>query len=191
VPGAKLFPDPVAQNDALIFYSPYPSFYIVVPALSTAGSLDTSDLRLAYWNGSTWTDATLGTRYACYPGPTLKDCFEQANEDIVIYFNGSSSAGTSGGNYAIKIYEANASPSWSTVPVSNKTRRPEIVDSAHVDIPSWALKGDAPAKLLLRLYFFSGSTPPPGLRAQLTITATSVVLLSELGPATYIVFDTC
>jgi len=65
--------------------------------------------------------------------------------------------GTSSGNYTIKIYEANASPSWSTVPVSNKTRRPEIVDSAHVDIPSWALKGDAPAKLLLRLYAPAGA----------------------------------
>jgi len=40
VPGAKLFPDPVAQNDALAFYSPYPAFCIVIPALSTAGSLD-------------------------------------------------------------------------------------------------------------------------------------------------------
>jgi len=157
VPGAKLFPDPVAQNDALAFYSPYPAFCIVIPALSTAGSLDTSDLGLAYWNGSTWTDATLGTSYACYPGPTLEDCFEQTDEDIVIYFNGSSSAGTSGGNYAVKIYEANASPSWSTVPVSNKTRRPEIVDTAHVDIPSWVLKGDAPAKLLLRLYAPAGA----------------------------------
>jgi len=158
VPGAKLFPDPIAQNDALIFHSPYPSFCVVVPALSTAGSLDTSDLRLAYYNNAaSWTDATLGTNFACYPGPTLKDCFEQTDEDIVIYLSGPSSAGTSGGNYAIKIYEANASPSWSTVPISNKTRRPEIVDTAHVDIPSWVLKGDAPAKLLLRLYAPAGA----------------------------------
>jgi len=158
VPGAKLFPDPVAQNDALIFYTPYPSFCIVIPALSTDGSLDTSNVRLAFYNNAaSWTDATLGTDYACYPGPTLKDCFEQSDEDIVIYFNGTGSAGTSGGNYAIKIYEAHAAPSWSTVPVSNKTRRPEIVDTAHVDIPSWVLKGDAPAKLLLRLYAPAGA----------------------------------
>ncbi len=158
VPGAKLFPDPVAQNDALTFYSPYPSFCIVIPALSTAGSLDTSDLRLAYYNNAAgWTDATLASTFVCYPGPTLKDCFEQTDEDIIIHFRGSISAGTSGGNYALKIYEANASPSWSTAPISNKTRRPEIVDSAHVDIPSWVLKGDAPAKLLLRLYAPAGA----------------------------------
>jgi len=159
VPGAKLFPDPVAQNDALAFYSPYPSFCVVIPALSTAGSLDTSDLRLAFYNNAaSWTDCTLGTKFACYPGPTLKDCFEQTSEDIVIYFLGDGNASTTGGNYALKIYEADASPSWSAVPVSNKTRRPEIVDTAHVDIPSWALKGDAPAKLLLRLYAPAGAT---------------------------------
>jgi len=157
VPGAKLFPDPVATDDALAFYSPYPSFCVVIPALSAAGSLDTSDLRLAYWNGSAWADCALGTDFACYPGPTLKDCFEQADEDIIIYFQGSSSAGLSGGNYAIQVYEAHGAPSWSTVPVSNKTRRPEIVDTAHVDIPSWVLKGDAPAKLLLRLYAPAGA----------------------------------
>jgi len=163
VPGAKLFPDPIAQNDALAFYSPYPAFCIVIPALSTAGSLDTSDLRLAYYNNASgWTDCIFGTNYACYPGPTLKDCFEQTDEDIVIHFKGSTSAGTSGGNYALKIYEASASPSWSTVPVSNKTRRPEIVDTAHVDIPSWILKGDAPAKLLLRLYAPAGASGTVG-----------------------------
>jgi len=158
VPGAKLFPDSIANNDALIFHSPYPAMCIVIPALSTAGSLDTSDLKLAYWNGSGWTNATFGSLYVCYPGPTLKDCFEQADEDIVIYYRGSGSAKTSGGNYIVKIYEAHASPSWSTVPVSNKTRRPEIVDSAHIDIPSWMLKGDAPAKLLLRLYAPAGAS---------------------------------
>ncbi len=163
VSGAKLFPDPIGTNDALVFYSPYPSFCVVIPAPATAGSLDTSDLRLAYYdNASSWTDAALGTNYVCYPGPTLEDCFEQTDEDIVIYFNGSSSAGTSGSNYGIKIYEADASPSWSTVPVSNKTRRPEIVDTAHVDIPSWALKGDAPAKLLLRLYAPAGASGTVG-----------------------------
>jgi len=162
VPGAKLFPDPIAQNDALAFYSPYPLFCIVIPALSTAGSLDTSDLRLAYYTGAAWADAALGTSYVCYPGPTLKDCFEQNDEDVIIYFSGRSTAGTTGGNYAIKIYEASASPSWSSVPVSNKTRRPEIVDTAHVDIPSWVLKGDAPAKLLLRLYAPAGAADAVG-----------------------------
>jgi len=158
VPGANLFPDPIATNDALIFHTPYPAMCIVIPALSAAGSLDTSDLRLAYWNGSGWTDGTLSGTYVCYPGPTLKDCFEQTDEDVVIYYRGSSSAVTSGGNYIVKIYEAHASPSWSAVPISNKTRRPEIVDSAHIDIPSWMLKGDAPAKLLLRLYAPAGAS---------------------------------
>jgi len=157
VPGAKLFPDPVEQYDALIFASPYPSFLVIIPRLAVAGSLDTSDLRLAYHTGSGWTDVTLGTSFACYPGPALKDCFEQTDEDIIIYLSGSSSAGTVSGNYYLKLYEAHASPSWSAVPVSNKTRRPEIVDSAHIDIPSWALKGDAPAKLLLRLYAPAGA----------------------------------
>jgi len=79
VPGTKLFPDPIAQNDALIFHSPYPSFCIVIPALSAAGSLDTSDLRLAYYTSTGWTDAELGITYVCYPGPTLKDCKHSKN----------------------------------------------------------------------------------------------------------------
>jgi len=155
VPGMKLFPDPVATGDGLIFYSPYPAFCLVIPALSTAGSLDTSDLQLAYYTSSGWVDAVLGTNYVCYPGPTLKDCFEQTDEDIIIYFEGAD--GSDGPLFRLQIYETHASPSWSTVPVSNKTRRPEIVDSAHVDIPSWVLKGDAPAKLLLRLYASAGA----------------------------------
>jgi len=156
-PGDTLFPDPIGTTDNLQIQTPYPSFCIVIPKLSTAGSLDTSDLRFAYYTGSGWNDAILGTDYACYPGPTLKDCFEQTDEDIIIYFNGSASAGTSGGYYYHKFYEAHASPSWSVVPASNNTRHIEIVDTAHVDIPSWVLKGDAPTKLLLRLYAPAGA----------------------------------
>ncbi len=157
VPGAELFPNPVEQNDLLAFYSPYPAFCIVIPALSVAGALDTSDLYLRVYTSGGWSDLTLGTDYVCYPGPTLKDCFEQAAEDIVIILKGSASAVLSGSNYGIAIQERHAAPSWSVVPVSNETRRPEIVDSAHIDIPSWALKGDAPAKLLLRLYAPAGA----------------------------------
>jgi len=119
--------------------------------------LDTSDLRLQIWTGS-WTNLGLGASYVCYPGPTLKDCFEQADEDIVIAFKGTASAALSGGSYILRIAETHAAPSWSVVPASNKSRRPELLDSAHVDIPSWALKGDAPAKLLLRLFAPAGAT---------------------------------
>jgi len=158
VPGAKLFPDPVESGDWLRFDTPYPPFCVVIPKLSTAGSLDTSDLQLWIWTGA-HTALTLGTDYVCYPGPTLKDCFEQADEDIVIAFKGHGSlTKTGGGSYSIRIVEAHAAPSWSVVPVSNKTRRPELLDSAHIDIPSWALKGDAPAKLLLRLFAPAGAS---------------------------------
>jgi len=158
VPGAKLFPDPVESGDWLRFDAPYPPFCVVIPKLSTAGSLDTSDLQLWIWTGA-HTALTLGTDYVCYPGPTLKDCFEQADEDIVIAFKGHGNLTKTGsGSYSIRIVEAHAAPSWSVVPVSNKTRRPELLDSAHIDIPSWALKGDAPAKLLLRLFAPAGAS---------------------------------
>jgi len=157
VPGAALFPSPVGNGDALEFHTPYPPFCIVIPKLSAAGSLDTSELKLQIWTGA-WTNPALGVDYTCYPGPTLKDCFEQADEDIIIAFRGNSSATTVGGSYIIRIAETHAAPSWSAIPVSNRTRRPELLDSAHIDIPSWALNGDAPAKLLLRLFAPTGAT---------------------------------
>jgi len=157
VPGATLFPDPVGNGDALEFHSPYPPFCVVIPKLATAGALDTSDLKLQLWTGS-WTNLTLGTEYVCYPGPTLKDCFEQTDEDIIIVFAGTGGAAQLGSSYALRVAETHAAPSWSTIPVSNKTRRPEFLDSAHVDIPSWILGGDAPAKLLLRLFAPAGAS---------------------------------
>ncbi|KKK97485.1 hypothetical protein LCGC14_2652280 [marine sediment metagenome] len=85
VPGDRLFPAIVATNDYIAWGSTdQPLKHIVIPKLGTAGDLTATNLVVYATTTSPWTMLVLGVDYTCYPGPTLKDCLEQTNEEIVI-----------------------------------------------------------------------------------------------------------
>jgi hypothetical protein len=161
-----LFPATVAQNDALYSGNTnVPPRTIVIPKLQTKAVITTSSLVLEYYKSAAWTELVLGTDYTCYPGPTLEDCFEQNDVDIVINIKPPSdwiTLAVDGDTcYWVRIRESNASPSWGTVPVGHATYVIYSQQSPVVEIPSTAIKGDVSPYLLIRLISPSGGDDTP------------------------------
>ncbi len=155
-----LFPGVVAQGDYLIWGSTdQPLKIIVIPKLATAGNLTTTTYVLNYYVAA-WTALVLGTDYTCYPGPTLKDCFEQTTEDIVIAINMPSDAAKKvedGANcYWIQLEETNAGATYATNPVMHATLTVYAQKNNYVEIPAASLIGDSPPLALIRLWASAG-----------------------------------
>lgn len=165
--GDTLFPSVVAQWDALFFGSTdQPIKHIVLPKLATAGDLTTTNLGIYYSDGvASFSVLTLGTDYTCYPGPTLKDCFEQNNEDIVININHANDhvkdTYDTVDAFWLKIIELNVAPVYATNPVANETEFVYHQRSPDIEIPIGAIKGDVSPYLMMRLLSPSGGGTDP------------------------------
>lgn len=106
------------------------------------------------------TALVLGTDYTCYPGPTLKDCLEQKDEDIILNIKPPSDTAKTtidGANADwLEIKETNAAPSYATNPVSNDLHGIYAHRTNSIEIPATSLMGDGLAMTCLRLRSPSG-----------------------------------
>ena len=166
VAGDRLFPAAVAQNDRLLIGSTDRALkHVVIPRLSVAGVLTTSTLTLSYWSGAAMTALVLGTNYTCYPGPTLKDCLEQADEDIVLNIlnppdNAEEEIDGSTASW-LEIKETHAAPDYATNPVSNTLHDIYAQSRPYVEIPAASLLGDSRPTLLWRIRTPAGGDENP------------------------------
>jgi len=165
-----LFPAVVATGDYIEWGSTdQPLKMIVIPKLSTAGALTTSTYALNYYVAA-WTELVLGVDYTCYPGPTLEDCFEQTEEDIVISINMPDDAAKfvedTVDAYWIQLEETNAAPVYATNPVMHATLTAYAQKSNYVEIPAVALKGDSPPLVNVRLWSSAGGDENPSFASQ-------------------------
>lgn len=166
-PGDTLFPAVVAQWDEILWGSTDQPFkHIVIPKLGTVANITTSSFALWYWDGAAQT-LILGTDYTCYPGPTLEDCFEQNDEDIVISVNPPSDwikRNLDGANcYWIELVETHAAPVYATNPISHATQDPYAQKSNYFEIAASQLKGDHPVRSLIRLRCPTGGGSSPAI----------------------------
>ena len=167
--GDTLFPGVVAQSDGIMWGSTdQPLKHIVLPKLGTVGDLTTTTLGLYYSDGvGSFAALVLGTDYTCYPGPTLEDCLEQNDEDIVISVNPPDDhvEDTYGAvlAYWIKLSEDHALPVYATNPVSHATQNPYAQASNYFEIGAAQLKGDHPVRSLIRLRCPAGGGSTAGL----------------------------
>lgn len=161
-PGDTLFPAVVAQNDAILWGSDdQPLKHIVIPKLATAGVLTTSTLTLsAGIVGPAWTELVLGTDYTCYPGPTLKNCLEQTDEDIVLSINPIATHDNFDRDgddcFWILLMEEHVAPVYATNPVQHATEAVYAQSHPYVEIPAVSLKGDTSPLLLTRIHHPAG-----------------------------------
>ena len=168
-PGDTLFPGVVAQSDGIMWGSTdQPLKHIVMPKLGTVGDLTDTTLGLYYSDGvGSFAALVLGTDYTCYPGPTLEDCFEQNDEDIVISVNPPDDhvSDTYGAvdAYWIKLSEDHALPVYATNPVSHATQDPYAQASNYFEIAAAQLKGDHPVRSLIRLRCPAGGGSSPAI----------------------------
>ena len=162
VAGSTLFPIGAAltTGDYIEWGSTdQPLKVIVIPKLGTAGVLTTSTLVLNYYVAA-WTALVLGTDYTCYPGPTLKDCFEQNTEDIVISIKMPDDAALFIENavnaYWIQLEETHAGPAYATNPVMHATETAYAQKNNYVEIPAASIKGDSSPIANIRLWTPAG-----------------------------------
>ena len=159
----------VATNDFLLWGSDdQPIKHVVIPKLGTAGVLTTSTLKLYQGiAGPGFTESVLGTDYTCYPGPTLKDCFEQTAEDIVISINpiATHAKNLQDGetSFWIQLKEENGAPAYATDPVLNASQAAYAQEKNYFEIAAAQLKGDHPVKSLIRLRCPAGGAAVAGL----------------------------
>ena len=159
--GDTLFPA-VATNDFLLWGSDdQPIKHVVVPRLATAGILTTSTLKLYQGiAGPGFTESVLGTDYTCYPGPTLKDCLEQNDEDIVISINpiDTHAKNLQDGetSFWIQLKEENGAPAYATDPVLHASEVAYAQKNNYVEIPAASLVGDSSPIANIRLWSPAG-----------------------------------
>ncbi len=154
--GFTIFPDPIGTDDQIDIGSTDNFLkHIVLPKLSVAATLTTTDLKLYYYNGG-WVELTLGTEYTLFPGPTLKDCLEQTDYDIVISVLPKADAVTVAVNgvtaYWILIVEAHVAPVYAVHAVTHAGQPDYAQRTPEVRIPVSALSGDVPPYLLARFH---------------------------------------
>jgi hypothetical protein len=177
-----MFPDPIGTNDELLFGSTdqFPKM-IVIPRLSVAGDFTDSTFILNYRNGG-WTALVLGTDYTCFPGPTLEDCFEQTDHDIVISINPPNNATKvviDGDNcHWVQLIESHADPDYATHPVSGY--EPYVQGTPEIRIPSTLMKGDVPPYICARI-----STPAGGDENEGFSSLSKIILGAKSNPGIF------
>ncbi len=168
IAGSTLFPATVARGDALLWGSTdQPLKHIVIPKLGTVGNITTSTFKLYASIATGIEELVLGTDYTCYPGPTLEHCLEQNDEDIVISINPIATHTSETYDvvdaFWIFLLEYHLAPIYATNPIMHATQTAYAQKSNYFEIAVAQLKGDHPARSLIRLRCPTGGGSTAGL----------------------------
>lgn len=158
----NLFPAAPVVDDILYIGSTTGPLHNIVIPVATAGVYSWT-LVPEVWTGAAWVALTVGTEYAVYPTETLTSLFKVTG-DWVFDIYGKTGWATTAINAVTAWWlrlRINPFTSITTVPATG-TAPPYAARSNFLELPSTALKGDMPAKVLLRCSTPSGGTDAPG-----------------------------
>lgn len=162
-----LWPSSPAVDDLLYFGSTDIAWKHAVISIETAADVNW-DLKLQYYNGSTWTDMTLGTDYTIFAASggevaSEDDLFNQTGLWAINVFPPSDWATVSINSqtaYWVRVYLVTAT-STTTIPEKDGDTI-YAQRSPYVEVPAAAIKGDFPPLFNMRLWTPSGGDENPG-----------------------------
>lgn len=159
----ELFPNPVSQNDFVLFGSTDQPFKHIVLNFRTAGEFTTTTMVLEYWNGA-WVALTRGTEYSLYPDGDFEATLENVGNIVINFIPKAdwvkADPGSGVAAWCVRVRETEAAPNYVTHPI----HAGQLVYTARTNelrIPSTSLHGDAQPKALLRLHADGGGDADP------------------------------
>jgi len=151
-----------AAADILYLGSTTAAWHHFVMQILTAGVFS-ADVIPEFWNGSAWAALTAGSQITLYPTGGEDEIFKSAGEWVLNVAPPSTWVANSINNvsaYWVRL-RLNTVSSWTTTPVTHGTNTPYTPKTPHIELSSSIIKGDAPPRVLLRMFSPHGGTTTP------------------------------
>lgn len=146
-----------AANDLMVLISDSRVPFGFVWPLKTAGDF-TADIRWEAYISAAWTELAEGVDYLIFPATDPDSMWKATGEHVIAFFPGADWDSTTVNGvtgFAVRA-KLNSVSAWTTSPVTHATETMYTPKKGYVDLPSTAVDGDAPPRVMFRLISLAG-----------------------------------